>query len=123
MKTDWKWEPELHRVTGIDDGGCRVVIAQIFGNTPEEIQEHGKLIAETERLREALEGMCYQFAGWNDRKGGLTTDYLFALEDAFDVLGWDDPHPAPRLCCDEPGCKERSTCGTPTPHGYRRTCC
>jgi len=24
--------------------------------------------------------------------------------------------------CDEPGCAEFSSCGTPTPTGYRRTC-
>lgn len=24
--------------------------------------------------------------------------------------------------CDEPGCWEHATCGTPTPTGYRRTC-
>ena len=27
-----------------------------------------------------------------------------------------------RTCCDEPGCWEPDTCGTPTPEGYRRTC-
>ncbi len=27
-----------------------------------------------------------------------------------------------RGCCDEPGCWEPDTCGTPTPDGYRRTC-
>lgn len=27
-----------------------------------------------------------------------------------------------RTCCDEPGCWEEATCGTPTPSGYRRTC-
>jgi hypothetical protein len=30
-----------------------------------------------------------------------------------------EPH---RTCCDEPGCWEQDTCGTPTPAGYRRTC-
>ncbi len=24
--------------------------------------------------------------------------------------------------CDEPGCNKESSCGTPTPNGYRRTC-
>lgn len=27
-----------------------------------------------------------------------------------------------RTVCDEPGCWEPDTCGTPTPQGYRRTC-
>jgi hypothetical protein len=25
-------------------------------------------------------------------------------------------------CCDEPGCTQEATCGTPTPAGYRHTC-
>lgn len=25
--------------------------------------------------------------------------------------------------CDEPGCNHKATCGTPTPSGYRSTCC
>ena len=32
-----------------------------------------------------------------------------AVEDFFNV-------------CDEPGCREESSCGFPTPSGYRRTC-
>jgi len=122
MKTDWKWEVELHRVTGVDDGECRVVVAEIFGKNTEEIEEHGKLIANAERLKLALEDMCYQYAYWNGSVGGLTTGGLSALEDAFDFLGWDDPHIAPDAWCDESGCKERYTCGTPTPNGYRKTC-
>lgn len=27
-----------------------------------------------------------------------------------------------RRACDEPGCREEATCGTPTPAGYRSTC-
>lgn len=27
-----------------------------------------------------------------------------------------------RLACDEPGCCDFVTCGTPAPNGYRRTC-
>ena len=27
-----------------------------------------------------------------------------------------------RYACDEPGCWEAVSCGTPTPQGYRRTC-
>ena len=75
-----------------------------------------------EELKDALESMCYQFGYWNDAKGGLTTGGLSALEDAFDALGWDDPHLVPEMCCDEPGCKRQANCGTPTATGYRRTC-
>jgi hypothetical protein len=66
--------------------------------------------------------MCRQFAYWSDRDGGYWTGGLSALEEAFEVLGWDDPMPAPQARCDEPGCMEQSSCGTPTMTGYRRTC-
>jgi hypothetical protein len=56
---------------------------------------------------EALEGMVYQFAYWSDTAGGFCTGGLSALEDAFEVLGWEDPHPVPEVRCDEPGCLQR----------------
>lgn len=78
-------------------------------------------MSDTEKeLREALEGMCRQFAYW--RAGCLWHGGLSALEEAFGVLGWGDSHPCPDMQCDEPGCLEKATCGFPTPDGYRRTC-
>ena len=79
-------------------------------------------MATKKEYQEVIEDLCYQFCGWDDRIGGLTTDGLGPLEQAFFVLGWDDPHPVQELCCDEPGCKKRITCGTPTATGYRSTC-
>lgn len=80
--------------------------------------------ASAEQLREALEDMCIQFAYSTSRDGkaALFTGGLSALEDAFDILGWEDPHPIPWDTCDEPGCDQRTSCGFPTPNGYRRTC-
>jgi hypothetical protein len=75
-----------------------------------------------EGLRQTLEGMVVQFAYWSDTVGGYTTGGLSALEDAFHDLGWDDPHPCPSACCDEPGCKKQASAGTPTPERYRWTC-
>jgi hypothetical protein len=78
--------------------------------------------------KEALQGMVEQFAYWSEKAGGFTTGGLSALEDAFRVLGWEDPHPAPWARCDEPDCMDQATCGTPTMnirdkvYGYRRTC-
>jgi hypothetical protein len=80
--------------------------------------------------REALEGMVRQFAHWSaGPTGGYWTGGLSALEDAFEVLGWESPHPAPEMTCDEPGCWEFASCGWPTRPGgtgqnggYRRTC-
>ena len=75
-----------------------------------------------EGLKDALEGMVTQFAYWSDSAGGYHTGGLSALEQAFDVLGWDDPHPAPEAQCDEPGCTKQIEAGWPSPDGYRRTC-
>lgn len=77
--------------------------------------------AENDKLRASLEGMCRQFAFWSST-GGHMTGGLSVLENAFDLLGWDDPHICPEAQCDEPGCKEQITCGTPTADGYRNTC-
>jgi hypothetical protein len=47
-------------------------------------------VARVERLEQALESMCWQFAY---RDGDVLGTYgLSALEDAFSALGWDDPH-------------------------------
>jgi len=81
-------------------------------------------------LLDALEAMVRQFAYWADGKGGsLWTGGLSALENAFDLLGWDDPHPVPDMACDEPGCSKKGMYGWSTRPGgtgmnggYRRTC-
>lgn len=85
--------------------------------------------AEADGLRVALEDMTRQFAHWSDKAGGYWTGGLSSLELAFETLGWDDPHPAPEVRCDEPGCLRQAACGWPTrpggtgPNGgYRRTC-
>ena len=73
-------------------------------------------------LESTLEDMCYQFAYDND-KGEIHTGGLSVLECAFDALEWTDPHSLPKeMLCDEPGCKKRITCGTPTKNGYRNVC-
>src|SRR3990172_2555743 len=54
-----------------------------------------------QELRESLEDMCNQFA-YTVRGPALTTGGLSALELAFSVLGWEDPHPIPDQRCNEP---------------------
>jgi len=100
----------------VGDGGYPMRFHTLLAeDMPDCLMEIGQLTA-------ALEGMCYQFGGWNDRKGGLTTNGLSDLEYAFDVLGWKEPHPVPEMQCDEPGCKKQIVCGWPSDKGYRRTC-
>jgi hypothetical protein len=76
------------------------------------------------QLHEALEDMVWQFAyrSHDSKRKWLTTGGLSALESAFDVLGWDDPHYVEEGGCDHPECKAWDTCGTPTQDGYKRLC-
>lgn len=77
-------------------------------------------------IREALEGMVWQFAARfaKDGRRYLGTSGLSALEDAFEALGWPDPRPCDGtdLGCSEPGCAEWSTAGRPTVDGYKWFC-
>ena len=76
-----------------------------------------------ERLRDFAEAVARQWGYVSNRHiwtGGLST-----LEEAFAILGWDDPHPLPEgdpLACDEPGCDKASSSGWPSASGYRHTC-
>lgn len=86
-------------------------------------------VAEVERERDeykqALEAMVWQFANRfvRDGKFYLSTMGLSALEEAFDVLKWDDPqvHEGDGLICEHCHAKH-STCGTRTAQGYKRLC-
>ena len=72
-------------------------------------------------VREVLEHMVHQFAYWSESVGGLGTGGLSALEDAFEVLGWDDPHPVPGARCQRPyaDCMGRGDSGIPRAFGER----
>lgn len=64
------------------------------------------------KFRDALEDMVYQFAyrsGDNNRRW-FTTGGLSALEHAFAVLGWDDPHYMEDGACEIAGCEQWATC-------------
>lgn len=74
--------------------------------------------------RDVVEDMVFQFAyrdNDNERRW-LSAGGLSALEYAFEALGWDDPHYIETDGCEHPGCARWSTCGTPTPDGYKRLC-
>lgn len=77
--------------------------------------------AEITKLRECIRSLAYQFS-YRGYGPVLLTGGLSSLEDAFAVLGWTDPHPAPEIACDESGCMDEATCGWPSEKGYRRTC-
>ena len=79
---------------------------------------------EPEEIKGFAEDVAYQFGYYFPIKDILyiSTGGLSTLERAFDILGWNDPHPVPECECEFPGCHEHATCGTPTKDGYKRVC-
>ena len=79
---------------------------------------------EPEEIKEFAEDVAYQFGYYFPIKDMLyiSTGGLSTLERAFDILGWNDPHPVPECECEVPGCHEHANCGNPTKDGYKRLC-
>ena len=79
---------------------------------------------DPEEIKEFAEDVAYQFGYYFPIKDMLyiSTGGLSTLERAFDILGWNDPHPVPECECEFPGCHKHATCGTPTKDGYKRVC-
>jgi hypothetical protein len=81
-------------------------------------------VSDEDELRETVEDLVRQFAceaSWMD-KPAYSTCGLSALEGAFHVLGWSDPHPAPEMACEREGCNQWASCGVNTAEGYLRLC-
>lgn len=79
---------------------------------------------EVADIKAFAKDVVYQFGYYCQNKGRLhiTHGGLSTLEWAFDILGWENPHPAPDCECEIKGCHEHATCGTPTADGYKRVC-
>lgn len=80
--------------------------------------------ADAERLGEFAEQVIRQFAYRIKTNGqcAYTAGGLSVLEEAFDIIGWDDPHLCPECECEEDGCHEWATCGMLTPDEYKWLC-
>lgn len=105
------------------------------GLTPEQIvamkgihTARQEIIAENKNLkadmREFAKDVAHQF-GYHTQHNGrlmLTHGGLSTLEWAFDILGWENPHPDPENECQYEGCHHYASCGTPTKDGYKRVC-
>ena len=79
---------------------------------------------EVEDMRAFAEDVACQF-GYYCQNGGrlhITHGGLSTLEWAFDILGWENPHPVPEFECEIDGCHEHASCGAPTNDGYKRMC-
>lgn len=99
--------------------------ARAAGADPDVLLLADRLEA-AERATGALEDMAWQFAyrGRTDDDLIYTTGGLSALEHAFDVLGWDDPHKVEfdGNGCEWGDCGEWVSGGMPTDGGYLRLC-
>ena len=90
-----------------------------------ETSEIKAFIRQREKdLLYSLEDMVRQFAyaGSYRKKPAYITGGLSALEYAFRVLGWKEPHPCPENTCEWKGCNKWANCGTPYKKGYLRCC-
>lgn len=94
----------------------------------DEAQELAKVKAERDAamadLRTFAEDVAHQFGYHSQYNGRLTLTHggLSTLEQAFDILGWENPHPDPENECQYEGCHHYASCGTPANGGYLRLC-
>lgn len=79
---------------------------------------------EAADVREFARDVVYQFGYYCQNRGRLhiTHGGLSTLEQAFNILGWENPHPVPECECEIDGCHEHATCGASTNDGYKRMC-
>lgn len=99
-------------ITGeLDDAILRLAAYEDTGLEPEEIKEFAEDVIRQFGYHGSVNGRPAYTAG------GLST-----LEEAFGIVGWDDPRPAPECECEEDGCHEWASSGRPTPDGYKWLC-
>jgi len=75
VKTDWKADADRGVVTGVDNGGCRVRVAMVWGNSEDELIDHIALIADAPKT-----------AAERDRLREVNAKLVAALEEAKSVL-------------------------------------
>ena len=77
-------------------------------------------------IKEALENMVLQhgFRSVVDGKPIIRTGGMSELEDAFEALGWNDPHELPEEgnTCEVAGCMREDACGVSWGNAYLRLC-
>lgn len=119
----------------IDANGCAKYIVGRMGFNPANAEQVLEYMAEyfeqnavdaeeVGEMREFTRDVAYQF-GYYCQNGGrlcITHGGLSTLEQAFDILGWENPHPVPECECEIDGCHEHATCGALTNDGYKRMC-
>lgn len=99
----------------------------IDGRTFARVKKHIKEAKDAVEVADMIafaKDVVYQFGYYCQCEGRLhiTHGGLSTLEDAFEILGWDNLHPVPECECEIEGCHEHATCGVPTADGYKRMC-
>lgn len=79
---------------------------------------------DRETLVEFAQDVIIQFGNYVEHDDGLyvSSGGLSTLEWAFQLAGWDDPHPVPEYSCERDGCHAHATIGMMTDDGYMRLC-
>lgn len=116
----------LRELAEADREGRCVVLPRLKPGQGDPAGEPGELEpagVET-AYREFAEDVIRQFGyhGSVNGRPAYTAGGLSTLEEAFRIVGWDDPRPAPECECEEDGCHEWATSGRPTPNGYKWLC-
>lgn len=88
-----------------------------------EADDYHQKLAE-EDMREFAADVARQFGYHTQHNGRLALSHggLSTLEWAFDILGWENPHPDPENECQYEGCHHYASCGITTKDGYKRVC-
>jgi len=90
----------------------------------EFIKRIESLEKENDHLKDIIMGLINQFSGYGLHKGVLcrNTMGLYDLENAYNTMRLEDPHPCPEHECDINGCNQKATCGMNTLDGYKHVC-
>jgi hypothetical protein len=102
--------------------GFRNGQVQVQAMLDEVMDSNKKLAQDLATMKEAVTDLVSMFAYRLDDPPRISTGGLSVLEDAFEILGYDDPHPVPERQCQFEGCTKTATSGTPTKNGYMRVC-
>jgi DNA repair exonuclease SbcCD ATPase subunit len=122
------WYQKLDE-TEAERDGFRNGQAQVQAMLDEVMESNKKMAQDLATLKEAVTDLAVcitdllsMFAYRLDDPPRISTGGLSVLEDAFEILGYDDPHPIPERQCQFEGCTKTATSGTPTKNGYMRVC-
>jgi hypothetical protein len=119
----WKaWAKDVMIDNEAERDGFRNGQVQVQAMLDEVMESNKNLARDLATLKEAVTDLVSMFAYRLDDPPRISTGGLSVLEDAFEILGYDDPHLVSERQCQFGGCTKTATSGTPTKNGYMRVC-